>query len=430
MESIKKNILIISHPGKDAAGIIAFNLFEGFKEKGYNTKIFVKYSDNENIDVISMHNKLYWKYIKKIINRISRYCYFLIKGKYALKTDDDKYNLYSINETKGWYKTKKFTDKIPFNVDILFILFIDNYLNTKNIREIYDKYKCKIFWLLPDMAGMTGGCHYAWDCKGYHHQCGNCPAIYSTDKYDITYKNMAFKKINLKNIPLLVFSFSTWQHQQLNNSSLFKDNIKELIYFPINKNIFKPIDKKTSRSKFNLTDLHKVIFIGAKNLQNPRKGFKYLIEALKILYDKVPNENIIILISGKIDEDIRNNIKFKFISIDYLDQEKDLPLAFSASDVFVSPSIEDTGPTMVNLSLMCGTPVVAFRTGVANDLIIENETGLLADIYNSNQLADCILKIITLTYTEKIILSQRCRKYGLRKTTIEDQVLKLEKYFY
>ncbi len=37
--------------------------------------------------------------------------------------------------------------------------------------------KCNQFLLyMMDMAPMTGGCHYAWDCEKYKMKCGGCPA--------------------------------------------------------------------------------------------------------------------------------------------------------------------------------------------------------------------------------------------------------------
>ena len=68
------------------------------------------------------------------------------------------------------------------------------FLTFKNLFEINQKTKAPIALYMMDMATVTGGCHYAWDCKGYLNNCGSCPGIYSDDPNDISRKNLLFKK--------------------------------------------------------------------------------------------------------------------------------------------------------------------------------------------------------------------------------------------
>ena len=59
-------------------------------------------------------------------------------------------------------------------------------------------------------------------------------------------------------------------------------------------------------------------------------------------------------------------------------------LVYKAADVFACPSIDDFGPMMINESVICGTPVVAFRSGVAPDLIRSDSLGYLANKFDSD----------------------------------------------
>ena len=43
--------------------------------------------------------------------------------------------------------------------------------------------------------------------------------------------------------------------------------------------------------------------------------------------------------------------------------------------MFLCPTMDDEGPMMVTESMMCGTPVVMFKVGIAGDLIREGESG-------------------------------------------------------
>lgn len=53
---------------------------------------------------------------------------------------------------------------------------------------------------------------------------------------------------------------------------------------------------------------------------------------------------------------------------------------YHALDVYVSPSRDEGGPAGVLESMACGVPVVATKTGMAKDMVIDGGNGLLAGI--------------------------------------------------
>lgn len=53
--------------------------------------------------------------------------------------------------------------------------------------------------------------------------------------------------------------------------------------------------------------------------------------------------------------------------------ENELFEVYCAADVFMSTTIADSGPMMVNYSIACGTPVVSFPIGVAQDLVMHKK---------------------------------------------------------
>ena len=97
----------------------------------------------------------------------------------------------------------------------------------------------------------------------------------------------------------------------------------------------------------------------------------------------------------------------------YLDNNYAIASAYQAADVFICPSIEDSGPMMINQSIMCGTPVVSFEMGVSVDLVITGETGYRAKIKDSGDMAQGISEILKLNSDNYYDLSLRCRKHAL-----------------
>lgn len=74
----------------------------------------------------------------------------------------------------------------------------------------------------------------------------------------------------------------------------------------------------------------------------------------------------------------------------------------------MSPSIDDSGPYMVNYSIACGTPVISFPIGVALDLVIPHQTGYLAKYLDSDDMAKGIIEFYTMSEHKYKMISDNC----------------------
>ena len=110
---------------------------------------------------------------------------------------------------------------------------------------IYKETGARIFWLLYDIAPLTGGCHYSWDCKKYMDKCGKCPQLFFKKENDVTRKNWNYKKKYLENIDISSLVASEWLYKKALESSLFDEK-------PVYKWMI-PIEKK-----FHYTDKDKM----------------------------------------------------------------------------------------------------------------------------------------------------------------------------
>ena len=72
-----------------------------------------------------------------------------------------------------------------------------------------------------------------------------------------------------------------------------------------------------------------------------------------------------------------------------LNEVKELVKIYSAADVFINPTREDTFPTVNIESIACGTPVIAFNTGGCPEIINE-KCGFIVEKNNYNELKNCI----------------------------------------
>lgn len=417
------NILILNknNPTKES-GVVALDLFNQLKSKGHEVKLLVNSFDKaypEGIisleTLFSIRKKLFLAKLEWRVNKLIK----LGKNKEKLPVNPD-YCFFQIDEGQQLYKTRKLLKVAHNKPDIIIVLWVKNFVNLKNIYELHELTHAKIFWLLYDMAPFTGGCHYAWECKGYQNSCGSCPGLFSKDPFDMSNKNLSFKKHYLDKIDLEIIAGSEWQYLQAKTSTLFKAKRIHKILIPIDPVVFKPVTKEAVRNGMNLPENKKIIFFGAVGLTERRKGMYFLIESLNRLKelmkssDNELSDNILLLIAGQEFDAITDSLPFDFKYLGYLNSGIQLAEAYQAADVFVCPSIEDSGPMMINQSIMSGTPVVSFNMGVSVDLVRTGETGYLAELKDSNDMAFGIYSILKLTQDDYTKMSIKCREIAMQ----------------
>jgi glycosyltransferase involved in cell wall biosynthesis len=404
-------ILSSSNPYK-LAGVAAKDLLDSFRNtNGINAKLVTKEWDiYQDPDIISVNSFISYSY-KKIIYKLKLVLQWFGILKTTVQNSNLDYYVLDYDETISYYSTERILKKVRFKPDAIIVLFMQGFLSYRNLYELNKITKAPIFLYLMDMAALTGGCHYAWDCKGYLNKCGNCPALFSSDPFDQTYINWVFKNDFVTKTNIKVISGSQGLYQQALYSSIFMSKKKYKVYLSINEQLFKPANKSIIRKQLGLPLDKKMFFFGAVSLIEKRKGMKLLLEALSILNENLEDEskkNIHLIIAGNNAKRIANFLPFSYTLMGVLSKDN-LPKAFQAADVFVSPSIEESGPMMINQSMMSGTPVVAFEVGVAIDLVKNGETGYLAKLGNSGDLARGLLNLSTLPETEYFRIVEKCR---------------------
>ncbi len=123
----------------------------------------------------------------------------------------------------------------------------------------------------------------------------------------------------------------------------------------------------------------------AESLANRRKGLRYLIEAL----DKIRDVPRLLLVSvGGGNAEVNSSIPH--LALGRIDHDRTLSTIYSAADVFVIPSLQESFGQTVIESLACGTPVIGFDTGGIPDMVRPGETGWLVPTGDTPALADTI----------------------------------------
>lgn len=256
------------------------------------------------------------------------------------------------------------------------IHWIDGFLDVKSIRAIVDSFNGSVCWVIHDLEPFTGGCHYSFTCQGYLTECGCCPQLRSVKKIDQSRRTWNQKKQLLSSSPLHFIATTSWGVTRLRESSLFRNHSVTVIPLPIDTEIFHLGSTSAAREILQIDQSATVLLCGAFYLDDIRKGFKELSMALRLL-DKSLISDLILLVVG-----LNNNEAFHDLPIpvrflgEVSDQHK-MSMIYQAADMFLCPSLEESGPMMIPESMLCGTPVVAFNTGGAPDWIDHLANGYL-----------------------------------------------------
>jgi glycosyltransferase involved in cell wall biosynthesis len=149
-----------------------------------------------------------------------------------------------------------------------------------------------------------------------------------------------------------------------------------------------------------------------------------LFDALSLLADDWPYDSplpVLLAAGNAMNFSALRKKGFTLVDLGFVDVDT-LAKAYAAADLFACPSIEDSGPMMINESMMSGTPVVSFRMGVAEDLIEDGITGAIAELGNVVEFTEGMRRILLWDMDQHAFARQRCRNLAIEKCSNEYQL--------
>jgi glycosyltransferase involved in cell wall biosynthesis len=307
--------------------------------------------------------------------------------------------------------------KIPQvqNADIIHLHWVNKgFLSLDGIESLIISQK-NIVWTSHDMWPFTGGCYHPRGCENYTTGCGNCQYLKSPDPNDLSKKGFSKKHKIWGNGEIKFALPSNWLLECANLSGVIDDNqksIMKVIPNPIDVDYFKPATTKErleALESFGLQSNNPTLMFSAANLTNIAKGFNEFKEICKLL--KSQGIEIQALIIG----DSRSIVLDLDIPMKHLGFVSDLSIlrrAYWSSSIYVTTSHEENLPTTIMESLACGIPVAAFAVGGIPEMIVENETGYLAEKLDFVSLANSISNHLSLNEESIKNICKKCNVFA------------------
>jgi putative colanic acid biosynthesis glycosyltransferase len=353
-------ILFINSVCNGSTGTICKNLYKAAKEAGHECCIaYGRGEAPEGFDTI------------KIGNQLDIYLHVL------------KARLLDASGFGSNHSTKKFIQKIEeFKPDIIHLHNIHGYY--VNI-EILCKYlkehpEIKKIWTLHDCWAFTGHCAYytyakcdKWKagCQGYCLNKNEYPqTIFSRSNKNYLRKKKLFNDIE----NMILVTPSKWLKGEVEKSYL-NDYQITVINNGVDTNIFKYTESNI-KERYNINE--KKVILGVASVWDKRKGLDTFVELSKRLNSKYQ-----IVLIGLNNKQIRY-LPTNIIGINRTEDVQELVKWYSAAEVYLNTSIEETFGMTIAESISCKTPVIVFNKTALPEIAKNN--GLIIDKIKINNI--------------------------------------------
>lgn len=274
-------------------------------------------------------------------------------------------------------QTKRFLEWAEeYNPDLLWLHNLHGYyLNVEMLFEwIKSRPQMEVKWTLHDCWAFTGHCaHFTMaECYKWKILCESCKqkTIYpSSILIDASEQNFIKKRECFCGIKkMTIITPSKWLANIVKQSFL-KEYPIEVQHNRIDKTIFKPTPSDF-REKNGLEN--KVIILGVATAWSLNKGLNDFIELSKLLNPKY--KIVLIGLNEKQIKTIPNSI----ICIPKTNNMQQLAGIYTAADIHLSLSREETFGLTIVEALACGTPAIVYK-GTAGEEVAEANGGIVVD---------------------------------------------------
>lgn len=275
-----------------------------------------------------------------------------------------------------------------FDPDVIWLHNVHGYY--LHIGELFTYLRTcgkQILWTLHDCWAFTGHCVY-FDyirCEKWKDGCHDCPQKHTYPGsffLDRSRENYEKKRLLFTGIPNLTLTVpSHWLERRVKQSFL-KEYPVEVLYNQVDRTVFQPTPGDF-RQRHGLENRR--IVLGVASVWEERKGLKDFVALSKLLDDRF--RIVLIGLNRKQLDELPDAI----LGLPRTDNVGQLVQAYSAADVFVCPSTEETFGMTVLEACCCGCKTVVYRDTACEE--VAQMYGGIAVPRGAEYLRDAILKL-------------------------------------
>jgi glycosyltransferase involved in cell wall biosynthesis len=407
-----KIVLLSYHNQNGGAGIACGRLYTALKNAGHQVHYLVQEKTGQD-ESVPLSNSLGSK-LMAFLRFVGERLYFRFYEK-------DSSIRFLFNP--GIFGTDISKHSLIKNADIIHLHWVNfGFLSIQNIRQLTELGK-PTFWTLHDMWAFTGGCHHSGHCDRYKEFCGQCKFLKRPSFHDLSHRLWREKVFAFDSDNLRFITCSNWLAHKAKESSLLMNHEINAIPNAIDLSIFKNSDKKVVRKNMGLSEDKSYLLFVAMRVSAPNKGFEYLTGALEIWKNSYPTDaiNTEVLIIGEVaNKELLTSLPLAHQVLGKITDVNEMVNIYNASDVFITPSLEENLPNTIMEALSCGTGCLGFEVGGIPEMIDHLSNGYVAKFKDKEDLAHGIQVCLT----NKWEFSRKAREKAQQnyaETTIAEQ---------
>ena len=384
-----KVLLINAVCGTGSTGRIVADIWNALKDQGHEAKVAYGVGQGRIVpieDQICFNDKVGY-YTHNLFAKIT-----------------DKTGMYSK------YQTKALLKKIDeFQPDIIHLHNLHGYyINYPILFEYLAKKDIPVVWTLHDCWAFTGHCaHFSYiQCSKWMDMCSNCPQKNMYPKsflVDRSTKNYKAKKMFFCAVSnMTIVTPSDWLASMVRLSFLKQFEVK-VIPNGLDTSQFK-VRASSFKAKHQIESKEMVLAVA--NVWDKKKGLDDVIK----ISEKLNPTNYQVVMVGVTREQIHTLPKtvlpiMRTTSIDELIE------IYSAADVFINPSYEETMGMVTVEALACGVPCFVYdKTAVPE--IVDAKSG---KIFRAGDIESICEAIINREYRNLTEMRQRAISFDKKK---------------
>nr|WP_235512346.1 glycosyltransferase family 4 protein [Achromobacter sp. Root565] len=337
---------------------------------GVSSKHFVWEQDRQEEDVVSLHGKLARK-----VNRLTRG----VEKVLSLQSQ-----LYSNGMHMRRMDAFREADLVHYHI------IHSGFLSMQSLPAMTAAKPS--LWTLHDPWAMTGHCIHPFSCQRWKTGCGQCPDL-KTDfaiQHDTTALNFRLKRSAYRRSNFEILVASSWMENMVRQSPLLEGVPVHKVPFGLDLDFFKPADQAAAKARLGIEPDRLVLCF--RSVVNDFKGLQYVIEALDRLQTQVPICLLTLNDKGRVD---KFKERFQVVELGWTNDDGVMQDVYSATDLFLMPSLADSFGLMAVEAMACGKPTICFEGTALPEVVFTPEAGLAVPSRDAAALAAAMERLIS-----------------------------------
>jgi glycosyltransferase involved in cell wall biosynthesis len=267
------------------------------------------------------------------------------------------------------------THEAYLNADVIHFHFVSNFLD---FESFFSKNTKPVYWSLHDENLFYGAFHFEMDLLNNLEEYA---------EIDFNYLKIKQSALSNTNCEITLLSGANWLISKVNKLKFYqKFNIKH-IYYPVNADMYRYIDKIKAKEILNLPLDKKIFLFAAGNTAVKRKGFDLL---LPLIMDEELNDACFLIMGNLSEKIVKDNVRI----LGKISDELLMPIIYASADFYILPSRAEGFSYAMSESLCCGTPIIAFDVADHKEFIETNKLGYVLPTVTTESLKQCVKNVL------------------------------------